>query len=552
MRLFFIKKEVKPLKLFNVGDQFPDDESIPRIARYIRGKYYFEGKQAELVERATNILKDTPHAEKLALLHIGFNMVQALTNKPADLMFGEPPNYQVSEDETAEQEALERIVEANELNTMGHELVVSSGIRGDGWLKVFYDYREDYSELLSMGLPIPDEVEPEVIIEPVPANFVFPETANLNNKKFKAINICYVSYQDRKKRSFLSSLGQRITGIGDEEEVPYLNVERHIPGYIFYERYKLAEKTVSTEYGANIQLFDLIEQVSTGRENDIVETGLNHIPVHHVPYSACDDTWTGHNNIENIESLITAIEDRLVQIDYILWKHSDPNAYGPPAGVAEIKSGGRYIPLEAGEVTPGYMEWNSQLEAAFRELDRLIGMVFAIQETPQWLFGSAITELESGGTGTSHTDGAAIKSRFMPILSKVKRIRVYLERAIKKTLYSAMQLEQVARGKYETSIPEYEPKMSTILWKDGLPNNDKEIAEIMALRTGNKPTIDQLTAIKVLENMNFDQSKAIYEAMKAEQEEALKQLQEQMNPSVDLNWNDEPKAPSQEKSSGES
>ncbi|SHF37059.1 Phage portal protein, SPP1 Gp6-like [Seinonella peptonophila] len=132
------------MKLFDVGDQFPDDESIPRIARYIRGKFYFEGKQAEFVERATNILKDTPHAEKLALLYIGFHMVQALTNKPADLMFGEPPNYQVSEDETPEQQALERITNDNELNTIGHELVVSSGIRGDGWLKVFYDYREDY------------------------------------------------------------------------------------------------------------------------------------------------------------------------------------------------------------------------------------------------------------------------------------------------------------------------------------------------------------------------------------------------------------------------
>ncbi|WP_073157970.1 hypothetical protein [Seinonella peptonophila] len=81
----------------------------------------------------------------------------------------------------------------------------------------------------------------------------------------------------------------RIPGLENEEEIPYLNVKRRISGYIFYDRYRLAEKTVSTKYGANIQLFDIIEQIGTRHESDIVETGLDHIPVHHIPYSSCDD-----------------------------------------------------------------------------------------------------------------------------------------------------------------------------------------------------------------------------------------------------------------------
>src|SRR5690606_2250575 len=108
---------------------------------------------------------------------------------------------------------------------------------------------------------------------------------------------------------------------------------------------------------------------------------LSFIPIIHCPYKSVDDQWEGISNIEKVESLLSAINDRLVQIDYILWKHADPTAYGPPAGVDQIKIAGRYILLEKDDATPGYMEWNSQLTAAFEELDLLIEMVFAISET---------------------------------------------------------------------------------------------------------------------------------------------------------------------------
>ncbi|MBA4542899.1 phage portal protein [Thermoactinomyces daqus] len=515
---------ISPNKLFDVGKQFPDDASLRRLSRYIRGKYYFEGRQAELVERATSILKDTPHADKLAKLYIACNLVQALTTKPADLMFGEPPTYLSGEsDGSPEQERLEYLIEENDLNKVGYDLVVGSGIRGDGWLKVYYGYREDYSELLATGL-IKDlseiGIQPEVIIEPIPANLVFPEVSEKDRKKYKAVNICYVSYVDEVKK-----------------ETPYLNVERHIPGFIFYEKYRLEEKDVFDQFGANIQLYRIVERVSTGRSSDVQETGLNHIPIIHAPYLSVDDDWQGRNNIEPIESLITAIEDRLVQIDYVLWKHADPTLYGPPINHDDdIRMGGRYMKINPGDVVPGVIQFDSRLDSAFRELDRLIGMVFAISETPQWIFGSTITEIDNGGTGTSHTDGAAIKARFMPILSKVKRIRVNIDKAIRDALWTAMQMERYVREKFETDIPEYEPVYPKIVWKDGLPQNELEEAQIMALRTGNKQTIDTLTAIKYLQNMDTKQAEMIYEAIQEEKKQALEEMK--IQPSVDLNWND--------------
>ncbi|MCR8939836.1 phage portal protein [Brevibacillus laterosporus] len=229
--------------------------------------------------------------------------------------------------------------------------------------------------------------------------------------------------------------------------------------------------------------------------------------IHHIPYKSTDTDWWGSSGIEKIESVLAAINDRLVQIDYILWKHSDPTAYGPDLGEPDVRFSGRYIPVAETEVKPGYMTWDSQLDGAFKELDVLLGIVFQMSETPQWLFGTTLAE-DKGGTGTSHTDGSAIKSRFMPILSKVKRIRAHVDRAFRDALYSSQILENFAYDGVE-GFESYTPAYPTIRWKDGIPRDEKEIAETMSLRTGSKPTIDVRSAIKYMDEVDDEKADEI-------------------------------------------
>jgi hypothetical protein len=176
----------------------------------------------------------------------------------------------------------------------------------------------------------------------------------------------------------------------------------------------------------------------------------------------------------------------------VLWKNSDPTAYGPDldgAGDGQVRLGGAYIPVTKEDVTPGYMDFSGQLTAAFKELEVLLNLVFQLSETPQWLFGTVLGDNSSGG-GTSHTDSAAIKARFMPIISKVRRIRTHYDKAIRDALWMCQILDN-EHGTYD-----FEPVYPTINWSDGIPKNFKEEAEIMAIRTGNKPTIDVQSAIK--------------------------------------------------------
>ncbi|MFC4103611.1 phage portal protein [Paenibacillus xanthanilyticus] len=504
-------------RLFEVGASYPPLADIERIAKYKRFRTIFDGKQAEIYERASALLKDTPHAAQLNKLFIAVNIVDVLVTKPADLMVGEPPTYESGgKDDTVEQQRLNSIVEENDLNTLIHESVTGGGIRGDSWLKTYFATRQDVSETVAADLTPPDTA-PEPIIEAVDAAIVFPELSRGSRKRFKAVNIAYVEWM---MVSMQPGLEKYLTKKNDRyAEIPFLVVERHIPGYIVYERYRLSENGVDTRFDYPVSLFRIEEKVATGREVDVIETGIPELLVQHIPYKTVDDDWRGIGGIEKIESVLAAINDRIVQIDYILWKHSDPTAYGPELPTDEsggVRATGRYIPVGKDEATPGYMTWNSQLEGAFKELDILLGIVYQMSETPQWLFGTTLAE-DKGGSGTSHTDGAAIKARFMPILSKVKRIRNHVDRAVRDALWIAMKLENVANEGVKGFEP-YKPVYPKINWRDGIPRDEKGEAEVYALRTGNKPTLDVKSALKRMDGINDEQADRILDAMKDDEE----------------------------------
>ncbi|MCY9582494.1 phage portal protein [Paenibacillus alvei] len=502
--------------MIETGKQFPPQGHIERLARYQRGKTIFDGKPYEMFDRAAALLKDTPAAPQLKTLYIACNIVDVLLTKPSDLLVGEPPTFESGRhDDSPEQEALNSIVEENDLTARIHESVIGAGYRGDAFFKVRYGYAQDFSAIPE-GL-VPPDAKQESIIEPVDASIVFPELARGSKKKFKAVNIAWVEWVERPNGFLMSRFSRE-----KMDAEPFLNVERHVPGYIIYERYKLQPNGIDTQYGAPVELFRIGEKIETGREVDIVETGVARPLVFHIPYKSVDDRWYGISGIEKIESLLAAINDRIVQIDYILWKHSDPTAYGPDdveeEDGASVRFGGKYIPTTKDDVTPGYMTWNSQLEGAFKELDYLLGMVFQMSETPQWLFGTTVTA-DRGGTGTSHTDSQAIKSRMMPILSKVTRIRTHVERAIRDAVWTAMELENFANREVKDFVP-YEPVYPTIIWADGLPKDDKELAEIAQIRTGGKPTLDVHTAIKRLDGLDDSHAAAIMTRITQDEKDA--------------------------------
>lgn len=481
-------------ELFFEGGQFPPESHIDRLASYRKMERLYENRPREIYDRALKLLDGTPHAPQLDALYVAVNFADILATKPADMLVGEAPAFESGKpDNSIEQKALARYVEENDLTQLIHESAVGSAIRGDSFFRVRYDIRQDLSEVLALGLPIPKMNRAESIIEHVNASAVFPETSSNNAKKFKAINVAQV---------------EEIT-IGDKTRY-FLNVERQLPGYIVHERFEVThkEKRLVTPHSVYIDVYTIGSKVPTGRDNNLVVTNVPTPLIFHAPYKATDKTWRGISGLSAIEPLIYTINDRLTQIDYILWKHADPNAYGPAIAdegdgeyaAQSMSAGGEYFEVSKDDVTPGYMTWNGQLDAAFKELETLISLVFQLAETPQWLFGTVLGSDNAGGTGTSHTDGGAIKARFMPILSKVSRIRQQYDRAIRDALYACqlVELEYSEDANFEATYP-------TISWSDGLPRNEKEEAEIAEIRVTNGLQ-DKHSAIKRLDRVDDEKA----------------------------------------------
>lgn len=503
-------------KLFEPGAQYPPERDIPRLARYKRGRIIFDGRHPEIYDRASSLLKDTPHAAQLKTLFIAVNLMDILLTKPADLLVGEPPTYESGKGpDSREQERLDSIVEENDLTQMMHELVIGGGYRGDSFIKTYYAARADVSETAVLGLDAPESLL-EPIIEAVPANIVFPELSKGSRKKFKAVNVAWIDWVEEPGGKIIRWL----TG-NPVSMVPYLNVERHVPGYIVYERYKLDERGVNSEWGVPISTYTIGDKVPTGREQDVVETGTPELLIRHIPYKSVDDRWEGISGIEKLESVLSAINERLAQIDYILWKHSDPVMYGPDDVDDDstiFRAGGRYIPIGKDDAKPGYMTWDSQLDGAFKELDILLGLVYQMSETPQWLFGTTLAN-DKGGTGTSHTDSGAIKARFMPILAKVNRIRSHVDRAFRDAIWTAMQLENYANTGVD-GFESYEPIYPRINWRDGVPQDPKEAAEVANIRTGGKPTQAVIDAIKEIDGVDDATAEERVKRIDADEERA--------------------------------
>lgn len=470
-----------PSRQIRVGAEFPPIEHRARLANYRVYRKLYENKKHNVFARAETLLRNTQHAPQLETLRIAVNLADIIATKPADMLVGEPPQYESGlPDDSPQQIAINSFVEENDLNETIYESAIGTGIRGDGFIQTRFDVREDFSGLAELGVEAP-AVEMEPIIEHVSAELAFPEMAGGSSKQFRAIDIARVEYVETAKKA-----------------VPYLNVTRHLPGYIAYERYRLSEYEggidTANEFGYPIQVWRNEELIS----REVIATGVPKLLVQHIAYKTADYTWQGTSGLKSVLPLLTAINDRITQIDYILWKHSDPAMYGPD--IEGIKGGGYYIPIGEGDPTPGYLTWNSQLDGAFKELETLVGLVFQLAETPQWLFGTVLGSENAGGTGTSHTDSAAIKTRFMPILSKVSRIRMQYDRAIRDALYNAqlLDLAQNPNADYEAVYP-------AIKWSDGLPRNEKEEAEVAEIRI-NTGVLDKHTAIKRMDRVDDDKA----------------------------------------------
>lgn len=472
--------------MFREGEYYPHPTHEARIERYKENKKLFMGDHLDVFNKNRDKIT---HTQK-ELLYISVNLASIICKKSADFLFGE--SLQVSagtSDESKEQKALDRLTENNEMNIKNYESALANAYRGDSFYKI------RVGQEFNGELP-PEIDEYKVIIEAQNAEYVFPETMFGDANKIRAYHIAVPERVD-----------DGLHEIIDSEWI--LHVESHYAGKIEYSKFHLRPIAMNTK--GEITQFKIGHEIPEARS--AIATGVGVPLVVHVPNFALDDSWEGIDDITEHRSILDEINNRISQISDILDKHADA-PIAVPIGTLREDSNGNVVYNVAQEkvfeiagkddVIPQYItNQNPLVDQAFKELEMLIDLLLSVAEIPSVALGR-------NDSGTSGSSGLSIKWRMNSLLSKINRKRQYYEKGLKRVYLIAQMLENaVGIDTYNVSIPK-------LKFKNGLPKDAMEEANIMAIRTGGKPTISQKSAMMILDDLTEAQAEAEIERMENE------------------------------------
>ncbi|AVX31812.1 Phage portal protein, SPP1 Gp6-like [Carboxydocella thermautotrophica] len=414
------------LDFLAIGQKWPPPTELERLTLYDNNRKLFEGKHDQVYTQWIKLLRQ----DQAATLEIILNWHKRLSMLWADLLLGEPPRISAGDRNSSEQQNLERIIKENQLFNVSYEVVLDTSRFGTGLYKIRYD-----------GRAIIDAQQPAVW---------FPVVKPDNVKEIVAHVLAYV-------------VEETVSTLLGTKKQQYLITEIHEKGKITTRRYALKDGVIAGLLEE--------EEVTTGVDDFLI------VPTNNILTS---DRVTGMDDYSDLDSIIQELEIRVAQISRILDKHADPNMYGPDTalekdpqtGQLTFRGGGKYFPVGPDEKPPGYVTWDGQLEAAFRQIDLLMEQLYILSETSAAAFG----QLKSGLAES----GSALRRLMMAPLAKVNRIRMRFDPALKKVLRLASELE-VAQGKPgAVKLENIE-----ITWNDGLPQDDKEQAEIHSILVQN-------------------------------------------------------------------
>lgn len=450
----------------------PEDQT--RISRYGRNDQLFDGEHFKAFKENMGLAQLDPQVIQAheSLKYVTSNMAALISKVSADLLFSEPLIFRY-EDKNLEK-WMEDLSFTNEIHTQLYESALVASRRGD---TVFKLRAED----------------DEVIIEEISASHYFPRV-NKNNVRQKPQEVV---------------IQWEVTVNGKK----LVRREIHVPGMIEQQVWESKD----SQLGAKLPL----EQYFPNLE-EIQETGVDRILVFHVPNFRKGGSFWGEDDYKGLEGLFRAINNRLTKNENVLDKHTDP-ILAIPEGVLDEKGQVKRDKLgvfvleerDMGGATakPEYITWNANLEASFKQLDKLVEHLFMTSEiSPNALgMGDAIAE-----------SGRALRIRLMRTLSKVKRKRLYYDQALKDLLYTAALFAQAnsltALGnRFPVNTL---PDRPNIEWQDGLPHDDDEVItnETAKLDAGLQT---KAGAISNIENISLEDAQVKADKIKEETSTAV-------------------------------
>ena len=416
------------------GEPFPPKSEKERLKRYQENRLLFEAEHVQVYrEQLKRIERVIGNFDDIVSYPIVITFQKLMSLKIADLLLGEPPTIT-----SLEKDSLKSIFDNNDVLNTAYQCVVDISRYGDGLFLI--TKQGDHG---SIGVTQP--------------SIWFPVISPDNVQEVTYHVLAWTIESDTK-----------------------LKVQIHSKGFCDNRVYEINKFAYGTIIGKLIS-------------SETVATGLTDFAVVQVSNVLTSDRCTGIDDYGDIDSIVADIMVRVGQIDRILDKHANPSMQGPEtvmerdpvSGDWRLKVGS-YFARDPADVEVSYITWNGQLDANFKQIERLMNLLYSTSEMGSALFGDMSTM-----TGQVPS-GSALKRLMISPLAKVNRVRMRLDPLLKKTLILCSQLG----GKVLESV--------SITWQDGLPGDPKEEAEIMQIRTNFKPTMSQNRALKTYDMMDAE------------------------------------------------
>lgn len=443
------------LDFIKPGEPWPPTSERGRLDRYAYNRALFANECDEKHrEQEKRVMRVLDYYQRPISYQISLNYPKRISVKTADLLLGEAPKIDAGE----QTDTLDAIAARSSLmGVTARETVLDISMCGDGLL---YVRRTGEGGII-------DTAAPETW---------FPVVSPDNIKEITH-HVLGWTYDE---------------GVGDNKKT-YLKL-------VIHERGQYTERVHLLESG------NIGKQI---KKDQITKTGLDDFAILHVPNTTTSRDLYGEDDYTDIDSIVNEIEIRLAQIARILDKHTDPTMQGPSFALVDDGNGNKVFPAgnyvsnqddNGNTANVGYLTWDAQLIANFTFIDKLIDQLYTQSEMGAAIFGDVANKTGSIPSGT------ALRRMMISPLAKVSRIREKLDPALKKALKMAAQLD----GVHINDI--------SIAWQDGLPDDPKESAEIMQIRTGNKATISQYSAIQQLDGRTDEDIEAELELIRQDDE----------------------------------
>jgi hypothetical protein len=275
-----------------------------------------------------------------------------------------------------------------------------------------------------------------------------------------------------------------VVTVRDQE---FLRVEIHRPGEIEHKAFLLS-KNLKENYLLEREV--TLQTIGVNKERKEL-TDLETPLVFRTSNLLTSTSPYGFSDYIDVSPILFEMEDRMVQLSRILDKHSDPSMYGPDEALWlnpktqkwEFKKGG-YLPLDSKEdAVPGYITWDGEITNGLEKINLLQRQLYIVSETSEAAFGQL-----SQGIAES---GSALRRLLMAPLSKTSLVRAAYNDTLPEFFNAVLALAR----KYENAeIPE-EFEFSAE-WRDGLPNDPAEDAQVISSLRPAKTSMSTVEAVR--------------------------------------------------------